>query len=112
MPIRTRIVKIGRSQGIRIPRSILSQVGRNGEVEIDVQDGHLVLSPARRPRAGWAAAFAAMARAADDPGILQGTKVFAERSDASSGGHAVLRETGEGPENRRAVHLSGSTQRQ
>ncbi len=66
MPIRTRIVKIGNSQGIRIPRSILSQVELNGEVEIDVQDGHLSLSPAKGPRAGWAAAFAAMARAGDD----------------------------------------------
>jgi antitoxin MazE len=66
MPIRTRIVKIGNSRGIRIPRSVLSQVGLKGEVEIDVQDGRLVLSPAKKPRAGWAAAFAAMAQAGDD----------------------------------------------
>lgn len=66
MPIRARIVKIGNSQGIRIPKPVLEQVGLEGEVEIDVQDGRLVLSPATRPRAGWAAGFAAMAQAGDD----------------------------------------------
>src|SRR5262249_40337726 len=52
-----------------------------------------------------------MARAANNPGVLQRAKVFPERSDASRGGHAILREMGEGPENRRAVHLSGSSLR-
>jgi antitoxin MazE len=66
MLIRARIVKIGNSQGIRIPKTVLDQVGLKGEVEIDVQGGRLVLSPVAGPRAGWAADFAAMARAGDD----------------------------------------------
>jgi len=53
-----------------------------------------------------------VARAANDPGVLQGAEVFAERSDASSSGHAILREAGESPENRKAVHLSASSLRQ
>lgn len=66
MAIRARIIKIGNSQGIRIPKPVLEQVGFLGEVEIDVQEGRIVLSPIEGPRAGWAAAFAAMARAGDD----------------------------------------------
>lgn len=66
MPIRARIIKIGNSQGVRIPKPVLEQVGLRGEVEIDVQDGRIVLQPAATPRTGWAAAFAAMARAGDD----------------------------------------------
>jgi len=66
MPIRARIIKIGNSQGVRIPKPVLEQAGLRGEVEIEVQAGRIVLKPAAAPRAGWAAAFAAMSRAGDD----------------------------------------------
>jgi antitoxin MazE len=66
MAIRARIIKIGNSQGIRIPKPVLEQVGLRGEVEIDVQAGRLVVSPAAAARAGWAVAFSAMAQAGDD----------------------------------------------
>jgi antitoxin MazE len=66
MPIRARIIKIGNSQGIRIPKPVLEQVGWTGEVEIEVQDGRIVLSPVPGARAGWAAAFEAMAQAGHD----------------------------------------------
>jgi antitoxin MazE len=66
MPIRARIIKIGNSQGIRIPKPVLEQAGLKGEVEIDVREGQIVLSAASEPRAGWAAAFETMARAGDD----------------------------------------------
>ena len=39
--IRTRIVKIGNSQGIRIPKLLLEQSGIGEEVEIEIQDCHL-----------------------------------------------------------------------
>ncbi len=54
MPIRARIIKSGNKTGLR------------GEVEIEVQDGHLVLRAAREPRSGWATAFEALARAGED----------------------------------------------
>jgi antitoxin MazE len=66
MPIRARIIKIGNSQGIRIPKLVLEQAGLRGEVEIDVRHGHIILSAASEPRAGWAAAFETMARAGDE----------------------------------------------
>jgi antitoxin MazE len=64
--IRTRIVKIGNSQGIRIPKLLLEQSGINAEVEIEVQGDHLTIRSASRPRAGWDDAFAAMAQQGDD----------------------------------------------
>jgi len=66
MPIRARIVKIGNSQGIRIPKPVLEQAGLKDEVEIDVREGQIVLHAVSAGRAGWAAAFAAMAQAGDD----------------------------------------------
>ncbi|MDQ3247931.1 MAG: AbrB/MazE/SpoVT family DNA-binding domain-containing protein [Chloroflexota bacterium] len=65
-PVKTRIVKIGNSQGIRIPKLLLQQVGLGDEVEVEAQAGQLVIRAIRSPRANWEAAFAAMAVAGDD----------------------------------------------
>ena len=64
--MKTRIVPIGNSQGIRIPKPLLEQTGLAGEVEISAAGGTLVIRPVKRPRAGWAAAFQEMARRGDD----------------------------------------------
>ncbi|NJK52384.1 MAG: AbrB/MazE/SpoVT family DNA-binding domain-containing protein [Leptolyngbyaceae cyanobacterium SU_3_3] len=64
--IRTRIVKIGNSQGIRIPKLLLEQSGINTEVEIEVQGDHLTIRTAPRLRSGWDEAFAEMAKQHDD----------------------------------------------
>jgi antitoxin MazE len=64
--MKTRIVAIGNSQGIRIPKPLLEHTGLSGEVEIWAQDEALVIRPAKKPRAGWAAALQKMAQRHDD----------------------------------------------
>jgi antitoxin MazE len=64
--MRARIVRIGNSQGIRIPKPVIEQAGLKGEVEISVQDNSLVIRPMRKPRAGWAGAFQEMAQRGED----------------------------------------------
>ena len=64
--MKTRIVPIGNSHGIRIPKLLLEQTGLCGEVEMIAQDDSLVIRPAKRPREGWVAAFQEMARRGDD----------------------------------------------
>ena len=64
--MRTRLVHIGNSLGIRIPRPVLEQVGLTGEIELTVHENSLVLAPVRAARAGWADAFRAMAERGDD----------------------------------------------
>ncbi|MEH2170412.1 MAG: AbrB/MazE/SpoVT family DNA-binding domain-containing protein [Nostoc sp.] len=64
--IRTRIVKIGNSQGIRIPKLLLEQSGIGEEVEIEIQDCHLIVRAASQSRQGWEEAFATMAKQHDD----------------------------------------------
>jgi antitoxin MazE len=64
--MKTRIVPIGNSQGIRIPKPLLEQTGLSGEVEISAEDDALVVRPVKKPRAGWAVAFQQMARRGDD----------------------------------------------
>lgn len=64
--IRTQIIKIGNSQGVRIPKLLLEQSGIHTEVEIEVQGEVLTIRTAPRSRSGWEEAFAAMATQHDD----------------------------------------------
>lgn len=64
--IRTRVVKIGNSQGIRIPKLLLEQSGISTDVEIEVQDNCIVVRAASQSRADWDQAFADMAEQGDD----------------------------------------------
>lgn len=64
--MKAKLVRIGNSKGIRIPKPLIEQCGLEGGVEIEVKDGTLVISPARTLREGWEAAFEAMAEAGDD----------------------------------------------
>ena len=64
--MRARIVKIGNSRGVRIPKPMLEQSGIEDEVTLEVEDGQIVIRAIRHPREGWDAAFAEMARRGDD----------------------------------------------
>ena len=64
--MRAAIVKIGNSQGVRIPKPVLEQCQLGLEVELEVRDRSLVIRSAARPRAGWDEAFGAMAARGDD----------------------------------------------
>ena len=76
--MKTRIVRIGNSQGVRIPKPLIEQAGLSGEVEISVQDGSLVIKAVARPRAGWATAFEEMAKRGDDAPIEGGSPTSTE----------------------------------
>ena len=62
----TRIVKIGNSQGIRIPKILLEQSGVTDEVELEVKKGRLIIRAKKSVRQGWESAFRAMAENTDD----------------------------------------------
>lgn len=64
--MKTQIVPIGNSQGIRIPKPLLEQTGLHGEVDISAENETLVIRPVRKPRADWDAAFSKMAEQGDD----------------------------------------------
>lgn len=56
--MRTRIVRIGNSHGIRIPKPLLDASGLEGEVELTVESGRLIVARVDDPRSGWEEAFA------------------------------------------------------
>jgi antitoxin MazE len=55
--IKSKIVRIGNSQGVRIPHFLLQQLHLANEVEMSVQDDQLVIRAARKPRQDWEARF-------------------------------------------------------
>jgi len=64
--LKTRVVKIGNSQGIRIPKVLVDQFNLGEEIELLSKDGLLLIRPAFHPRAGWDEQFRAMAERGDD----------------------------------------------
>ena len=64
--MKAKIVRIGNSQGLRIPKPVLEQTGLSGEVEIEVKDRSLVISPQAEARSGWESEFTDMKQRGDD----------------------------------------------
>lgn len=64
--IKTRIIKIGNSQGIRIPKILLEQSGIDTEVEIQVEGDKLTIRKATKTRSGWDEAFSMMSTQPED----------------------------------------------
>ena len=54
--MKTRLVRIGNSRGVRLPRPLIAQAGLTEEVELHVKDGAIIVARAARPRSNWAEA--------------------------------------------------------
>jgi antitoxin MazE len=64
--MRTRIVKIGNSQGVRIPKLLLERSNLAEEVELEAEDNRIIIRSMKQPRQDWESAFRAMAERGDD----------------------------------------------
>ena len=64
--MKVKLVSIGNSKGVRIPRSVIKECGLGDQIEMRVSDGVIVLAPSRDDRAGWDQAFEKMTDAGDD----------------------------------------------
>lgn len=64
--VTTQIVKIDNSQGIRIPKPLLEQVGLTGTVQLEVEADCLILRPVRAVRQGWEEQYQRMAENGHD----------------------------------------------
>ena len=71
--MRARVIKIGNSQGVRIPKPILEQTGIREAVELEVEKNQIIIRPVSNPRVGWDFAFKTMAEKDDDE-LIYGTE--------------------------------------
>lgn len=81
MTVTTRIVRIGNSRGIRVPRLLLDQAALPDEVELRAEPGRLIVSAASRAREGWAAAARTMRERGDDELLDETTATRFDGSD-------------------------------
>ena len=64
--MRARLVRIGNSQGIRLPKPVIEQARLGEEVDIEVREGEVIIKSAQRIRAGWADAARELRERNDD----------------------------------------------
>ena len=62
----TKVVKIGNSRGIRIPKSFIDQSGIKNEVELEVKYDRIIIKSLSEVRKNWEAAFQKMSDNNDD----------------------------------------------
>ena len=64
--MKSQIIQIGNSQGIRIPKVLLEETRISGDVDLELHPDGILIRKAQRPREGWADAFETMAENDDD----------------------------------------------
>ena len=55
--MKTQIIQIGNSQGIRIPKVLLEETRITGEVDLELHPDGILIRNTQKPRAGWDEAF-------------------------------------------------------
>jgi antitoxin MazE len=64
--MKTKIIRIGNSQGIRIPKPLIEESGITEEIEMILRDNEIVLRSAETIRKNREASFEKMANQGDD----------------------------------------------
>ncbi len=55
--MKTNLIQIGNSKGIRIPKSFIEQYQLNGEIELIPSKSGLLITSSSKPRNGWEEMF-------------------------------------------------------
>lgn len=64
--MKARLVKIGNSRGVRLPKPLIEEAGLSDNVDLRVHDGAIVISRLNKLREGWAEAAAALSSRGED----------------------------------------------
>lgn len=64
--MKSQIIQIGNSQGVRLPKMLLEESRITGEVDLELHADGILIRNAQQPRAGWGDAFKLMAENEDD----------------------------------------------
>lgn len=64
--MKAQIIRIGNSQGVRIPKTLIQDGKLSGEVELELHEDGILIRSLQKPRANWDADFKAVADSDDD----------------------------------------------
>ena len=77
--MRAQIVKIGNSQGIRIPKAVLEETRMSGDVELKVTPEGILIKNINKPRSTWDAQFKALGDGDDDLSLARPSTSFEKK---------------------------------
>ncbi len=77
--MKTKLVRIGNSRGVRLPKPLIEQAGLTEDVELRVSEGEITICSAVGSRRGWEEAAQRLADRDDDTLVdgLTPTRLFA-----------------------------------
>ena len=52
--MKARLVQIGNSRGVRLPKPMIEEAGLNDDVDIHVKEGSIIITSNLKPRSDWA----------------------------------------------------------
>ena len=64
--MKARLIRIGNSRGVRLPKLVIEEAGLNDEVEVQVRAGRVLISSPAGVRRGWAEAARKLHERKDD----------------------------------------------
>jgi antitoxin MazE len=65
--MKARLIRIGNSRGVRLPKPLIEEANLSEEVTLKVIDNAIVIASADLPRAGWEAAARLFSERGDGP---------------------------------------------
>ena len=77
--MKAQIIRIGNSQGIRIPKTLLEDGKISGEVELEIHEEGILIRSLQKPRATWESEFRAVADADDDQPLAETPTAFEKK---------------------------------
>ncbi len=64
--MKTKLIKIGNSQGIRIPLQLIELVHLEEDIELIPEKGKIIIQNVHKPRSNWDQSFSKMSANGDD----------------------------------------------
>ncbi|MBO6536913.1 MAG: AbrB/MazE/SpoVT family DNA-binding domain-containing protein [Balneolaceae bacterium] len=55
--MKTKLIKVGNSKGVRIPKPMIEEAGLSDEIELILDKNRIILQSMQSSRAGWSKAF-------------------------------------------------------
>ena len=74
--MKSNLIKIGNSKGIRISSSIIKECELESEVEIKVVDKKIIIEAVKEPRADWNKSFQNMHKNSEDVLLIDDGNTF------------------------------------
>lgn len=77
--MKAQIIRIGNSQGVRIPKTLIEDGKLSGEVELELHEDGILIRSLQKPRANWETAFKAVPDGEDDQAVNETRTSFEQK---------------------------------